>query len=129
MRQISIFIILSILLFGCSDEIENPDHLKMLSLNDIIHEYTIADSLNKIEDWNTLDTETKILGIDKRNGQVIVRECRTRGFGCLLYTNFYTILYQDCDSLCCEKNGNWLVDYVGFAGARSPVGCEPDTIK
>ena len=129
MRQIFIFLIFSILLFACDDVIDNPDNLKILSLNDIKREYTIADSLNNLEDRSKLETTTVILGIDERNGRYLIRTCLNRGFGCLMFTDYYTILYQDCDSVCCEKNGNWLVDYVGFAGARSPVGCEPDTIN
>ena len=129
MRQTLILLLSFILFPGCSDEIENPDNLKLLSLDNIKREYAIADSLNKLEDRSNLDTTTIILGIDKRNGKYIIRTCLNRGFGCLMFTNYYTILYQNCDSVCCTKNGNWLVDYVGFVGARSPVGCEPDTIR
>ncbi|RIJ49290.1 hypothetical protein D1614_07010 [Maribellus luteus] len=117
----------ALLMISCDHEIENPNNLKLLGLDDIKREYQIADSLNYLPDRSNIDTTTLILGMDERNGKVVIRSCQTRGFGCILVTNYYTILYQDCDSICCKKNGNWLVDYVGFAGFRSPVGCEPDT--
>ena len=129
MRQISILILFPILLFACSDKIENPYNLKLLSVRDIIREYAIADSLNKLDDRNNIDTEPVILGIDERNGKQLIRTCINRGFGCLLFSDYYTILYQDCDSSCCEKSGNLLIDYAGIVGARTIVGCEPDTTK
>ena len=123
-------ILIFILLTGCNESLDmESDFTRILSLEDIKREYLIADSLNLLDDRSNLDFETKILGIDKRNGQVIIRTCLNRGFGCLLYSDFYTILYINCDSVCCETNGFWLVDYVGIAGQPSPVGCAPDTVQ
>ncbi len=120
--------LISILIFGCNDNLDIDRHIRMLTLDDIKREYCIADSLNNLKDRSNTDTATVILGVDKRNGEVVVRTCQTRGFGCLLFTDFFTIKYQDCDSVCCKRNdGYWLVDYVGFAGSRSVVGCVPDT--
>uniref|UniRef100_UPI003217380F hypothetical protein n=1 Tax=uncultured Draconibacterium sp. TaxID=1573823 RepID=UPI003217380F len=116
-------------LFACTEEntINYPVGTRFLSLDGIKHEYAIADSLNRLSDKSKIDTTTIRLGVDERNGKMLIRTCQTRSFGCLLFSIFYTILYENCDSVCCEKNGNWLVDYAGFAGIPSPVGCEPDT--
>jgi len=129
MRRILIFLLFIILTHACDDEIDNPENLKLLSLEDIKREYAIADSLNRLKYRSDIDTGTIVLGIDERNGKYLIRTCLNRGFGCLMFSDYFTILYEDCDSVCCVRNGNWLVDYVGIAGARSPVGCEPDTIK
>ena len=129
MRHISIVLFISVLLLACNDEIDNPDNLRILSVNDIKQEYYTADSLNNLEDRSNIDTSTLVLGIDGRNGKYVIRTCLDRGFGCLLFSDYHTILYQDCDSVSCENNGNWVVDYVGIAGSPSSVGCEPDTIQ
>jgi len=130
MKLICFSILIFILIAGCKENDEFDSTLRLLSLEDIKREYQIADSLNNLEDRSEIDTSTIILGIDKRNGNVITRSCENRGFGCLLFTDFYTIKYQNCDSVCCERSeGYWLVDYVGFAGTRSVVGCVPDTLQ
>lgn len=108
---------------------ETTEATRLLSVEDIKREYEIADSLNRIEDRSQLNFETVVLGIDKRNNQVIIRTPVDRGFGCLLFSDYFTLMYVNCDSVCCENNGFWLVDYVGFAGFRSPVGCAPDTTQ
>ena len=101
-------IVAALLLISCQDEFKNPDNLKLLSLEEIKKEYIKADSLNNLEDRSNIDTTSIILGIDERNGKVLIRTCQSRGFGCLLFNNYYTILYQNCDSVCCEssKPGN-----------------------
>jgi hypothetical protein len=130
MRHLCFSILFLILITGCNEEPGFADDVPLLTLDEIKQEYYIADSLNRLEDRSNIDTSTITLGVDKRNGKVVIRTCQTRGFGCLLFTDYYTIKYQDCDSVCCEKNdGIWLVDYVGFAGTRSVVGCVPDTIQ
>ena len=121
---------LLIFLFACTEnDFENTEPIPLLSLEQIKREYFIADSLNLLHDRSHLNFETVILGIDKRNNQTIIRTPVNRGFGCLMYPDFFTILYLNCDSVCCVKNGYWLVDYVGIAGMRSPVGCAPDTTQ
>ncbi len=119
-----------ILIIGCNENEEFDSNFPVLSLEDIKKEYQIADSLNSLEDRSNINTSTIILGVDRRNGKIIIRSCEDRGFGCLLFSDYYTIKYEDCDSVCCERNdGYWMVDYVGFAGSRSVVGCVPDTLQ
>jgi hypothetical protein len=130
MRHLCFSILFLILITGCNEEPDFADDVRLLTLDDIKQEYYTADSLNRLEDRSNIDSSTITLGVDKRNGKVVIRTCGTRSFGCLLFTDYYTIKYQDCDSICCEKNGGiWLVDYAGFAGTRSVVGCVPDTIQ
>ena len=88
MRQILILLLFIVLTNACNDEIDNPDNLKLLSLEDIKREYAIADSLNRLEDRNNIDTATIVLGIDERNGKYLIRTCLHRGFGCLMYTDY-----------------------------------------
>lgn len=127
MKRILFFAIF-IGLFSCSDnEPHLPDGVRILSIEDIKREYAIADSLNYMKDRTNIDTATIILGIDERNGRYIERVCMDRGFGCILFSDFYTILYQNCDSFCCKRSGRWIIDSWGIAGFSSPVGCEPDT--
>lgn len=124
------FIVLLFLILGCEKDIpEPPDSLTLLTLDDIKREFAIADSLNNLEDRSNLDFETTILGIDSRNNQTIIRTPIDRGFGCLLFQNYFTILYLNCDSVCCENNGIWIIDCVGFAGIPTSVGCAPDTLR
>lgn len=129
MKQILCSIIL-IAFFSCTDdEPYFQDDARILTIQDIKREYAIADSLNYMDDRSNIDTTTIILGIDERNGRYIQRVCIDRGFGCLIFSDFYTLLYQDCDSICCEGDGNWLIDSWGFAGFPGRVGCEPDTLN
>ena len=130
MTKYLFYIILIFLFAGCEERlIDTSTSLPLLTLDDIKNEYIIADSLNKLEDRSSLIFKTRILGIDSRNNQTIIRTPINRGFGCLMFEDYFTILYLNCDSVCCEENGFWLVDYVGFAGFRTPVGCAPDTIQ
>ena len=123
-------IILALLIFACDEEVNNPYHLKLLSVSDIRQEYIVADSLNRVEDILTLPCQTDTLGVDIRNSKIVGRVCGTRAFGCLLYTHYYTVLYLDCDSAKCEKNGGInITDYAGIGGTPVYVGCAPDTAR
>ena len=130
MKQFISAILFFLLLNACSESIETDfqEPLKKLSLEEIKREYAIADSLNRLKDRSHLNFETIILGIDSRNNQTIIRTALNRSFGCLMFTDYFTILYLNCDSVCCEKNGFWEVDFAGIAGIRTPVGCAPDTL-
>ena len=130
MRHLYRIIFFLILISGCNKNNDFDSDVHILTLDDIKREYEIADSLNYLDDRSNIDTSTVILGVDKRNGKIIIRTCRTRGFGCMLFPEYFTLEYLNCDSVCCEKNsGYWQVDYVGIAGSRSVVGCVPDTLQ
>lgn len=130
MKKLLPVTLILIFLLSCEDQ-NFVDHeaFPMLSLEDIKREYATADSLNRLEDKGDFNHETIILGIDERNNQTIIRTPATRGFGCIIYDDYLTILYLNCDSACCETRGFWLIDYMGFAGTPSPVGCAPDTTQ
>ena len=130
MKPLFLLFAVIILFTGCFENQDaGTEHLRELTLADIKREYVIADSLNRLADKSDVDMGTKILGVDRRNGQIIVRTCGPRGFGCYLFTNYFTLEYLDCDSLQCnDKGGIWLIDYVGIAGTPSVVGCIPDTL-
>ena len=129
--QKNLLVILILFFFvGCEENtIQDTEPFAILSLEDIKREYAIADSLNLLEDRSGLNLETVVLGIDARNNQTIIRTPLNRGFGCLLFSDYFTILYLNCDSMCCTTTGFWEVDYVGFAGRYSAVGCAPDTVR
>jgi len=130
MVKFLLFIVLLFLLLGCEKDIpDSPDTSPLLTLDDIKREFAIADSLNHLDDRSYLNFETTVLGIDSRNNQTIIRTPMDRGFGCILFQNYFTILYLNCDSVCCENNGVWIIDHFGFAGFPKSVGCAPDTVR
>jgi hypothetical protein len=132
MKKLAFVFIILVSFVACEkgEEFDNIKGLERLSVDDIIQAYHTADSLNGLKDktWFVYDTDT--LGYDARNNKIVGMICGMRSFGCLLFSHYYTVLYLNCDSLSCEKNGGFnITDYVGFAGTPHYVGCAPDTLR
>lgn len=126
-------IIFMALLLGCDGPgITGAKALPALDRDDIIWEYAVTDSLNRLVFSREIDgadlPRLVVLGPDERNQRVLVRRCEDRFSGCKLTHNVSGLFYEDCISTDCgDIGGVPVIDYVGIVGTPRYTGCEPDT--
>ena len=132
MKQIALYIVvlISVVLFSCDKDDVDWNKMRYLELAEIQQEYTIVDSLNNIEDRSQFETDTLTIGVDERNGRIIVRTCGPRSIECIPQPKHFTLLYLNSDTVSCKKNGGiWIVDCETINGKEFNVGCAPDAIN